>query len=80
MDVRSFTNSISVNRSLHFNDDRTPIKSGEINPLPQKSSFDYDRVMMNMEEVKNLMYVVLGGGSGRVRGTEQLGNLVNRLV
>ncbi|TAL33823.1 MAG: hypothetical protein EPN93_13140 [Spirochaetes bacterium] len=80
MEVGTLAHTSQITRHAQFNDSHAPVRGADIQPLPAGSNFDFDRVVMNMEEVKNLLYVVLGGGPGRVNTSSHLGSLVNKLA
>jgi hypothetical protein len=45
---------------------------------PTEVNFDYNQVMMDLEEVKNFLYMVVGGGSLKLRQDERVGTAVDK--
>lgn len=57
---------------------RLPAASVENHSAHERQKFDYDTVMMDLEDVKNFLYMLIGGSLLRVKDSENLGVNVNK--
>lgn len=77
MDVTTINNFTS--RNIDYNNiqisaqDRNSIQA----EISVRNDFDYDKVMMNLEDVKNFLFMLIGGNLAKVAENENRGSAVN---
>ncbi len=83
MDVGQISISISTPWPAYGGEKTLPVNNNTISSsiagLSEKN-FDYNQVMMDLEEVKSFLYMVVGGGSLRVKQGEKVGANVDKLA
>ena len=83
MDVTTMNIGFTLARSSGVSADIFPSKNTEMPDPPSRrieSSFDFHRVVMDLDEVKSFLYMVVGGGIPQVIHDERVGGNVNRFA
>ena len=81
MDVTNINNQ-SIPNIEHNNNIRVPVSSNDELPVDISTNNDlnYDKVVMNLEDVKNFLFMCIGGNITKVPANQTIGHNLNTLA
>lgn len=80
MEIRSIQAEYPVNRKASIDEIAFISKGKNTIPGSGEEGFDYNKVLMDLDDVKSFLYLIMGNGVHQLKQDEKVGSNINKLA